>query len=150
MKISLVILLFTNLCFGQLNKVTFEQIETLQKSEKRNIVVFIHTDWCKFCHRMENTTLQDSTIINLLNNRFYYIDFNAEEKRTIQFNNTDFAYKPTGTNTGIHELAEALATIDNKVSYPSICVLNPQYEIIFQYNYYLKADNLQTILSAVK
>ncbi len=146
MKFSLVVLLFTNLCFGQLNKVAFEQIEALQQSEKRNIVVFIHADWCKFCHRTENTTLQDSTVINLLNNRFYYIDFNAEEKRIIRFNNTYFAYKPSGTNTGIHELAEALATLKGKVSYPSICVLNPQYEIIFQYNQFLNATNCIEVL----
>jgi hypothetical protein len=30
-----------------------------------------------------------------LNNAFYFIDFNAEEKRTVVFNKTTFQFKPT-------------------------------------------------------
>ena len=136
--------------FAQIKTVRFEQIDSLQKIEKRNVVVFIHTDWCNYCQTMKNTTFKNDSIIHKLNNQFYFIDFLAEEKRNIVFNGRTFKYKPTGTNTGIHELAEQLATVDNKIAYPTICFLNTNNEIIFQYNQFINTTDLSTILIQLK
>ncbi|NJS16529.1 MAG: DUF255 domain-containing protein, partial [Nostocaceae cyanobacterium CSU_2_110] len=102
--------------FAQIKTIQFEQLDSLQNVEKRTVVVFIHTDWCKYCQAMKNTTFKNDSIINTLNNQFYFIDLNAEEERNINFNHYSFKYKPTGANTGINELAEQLATVDNKVA----------------------------------
>lgn len=136
--------------FGQVSTHQFEQIDSLQKIQKRNIIVFIHTDWCKYCQAMQNTTFKNENIIHQLNEKFYFIDFNAEEEKSIRFNGHTFKYKPTGPNTGIHELAEQLATIDGKVSYPTICILNSNYEIVFQYNHFLSSKDLLRILSTLQ
>jgi hypothetical protein len=66
---------------------------------------------------MENSTLK-KPVIKELNENFYFISFDAETKQDITFNNHTFRFKPTGTNTGIHELATALATIDDQVFIP--------------------------------
>ncbi len=132
---------------AQLNTYQFEQINSLQKLEKRNVVVFIHTDWCKYCQAMETTTFKNDSIIKLLNTKFYFIDLNAEVKRNINFQNHLFKYKPTGTNTGIHELAEQLGTIEGKVAYPTICILNSDNEIVFQFNQFINSKNLQAVLA---
>jgi hypothetical protein len=41
------IILLPNISFSQIKSYPFEQIDSLQKIEKRNVIVFIHTDWCK-------------------------------------------------------------------------------------------------------
>jgi thioredoxin-related protein len=134
--------------FAQIKTVRFEQIDSLQKIEKRNVVVFIHTDWCKYCQTMQNTTFKNDSIIYKLNTQFYFIDLNAEQKENIVFNGRTFKYKPTGTNTGIHELAEQLATVDNQVAYPTLCFLNK--EIIFQYDQFINSTDLSTLLTRLK
>ncbi len=131
--------------FAQLNLVEFEQIVSLQKTEKRNVIVFIHSDWCKYCQVMKSKTFKNLEVINLLNSKFYFVDFNAEEKRKIVFNNQEFIFKPNGSNSGIHELAIELGTINNQISYPVLCVLNAENEIIFQYNNFLNAKDLITL-----
>lgn len=136
--------------FAQIKTVRFEQIESLQKIEKRNVVVFIHTDWCKYCQTMQNTTFKNDSIIYKLNTQFYFIDLNAEQKENIVFNGRTFKYKPTGTNTGIHELAEQLATVDNQVAYPTLCFLNSNKEIIFQYYQFINSTDLSTLLTRLK
>lgn len=136
--------------FAQIKTVQFEQIDSLQKAEKRPVIIFIHTDWCKYCQSMKNTTFKNDSIIKLLNDKFYFIDFNAEEKRKIIFDGQTFKYKPTGTNTGTHELAEQLATYDKQVSYPTLCFLNTINEIVFQYNQFINYKDLQTILTRLK
>jgi thioredoxin-related protein len=132
--------------FAQLNVVQFEQIDSLQKIEKRNVIVFIHTDWCKYCKAMHNKTFKNEAVIKNLNEKFYFIDFNAEEKREIIFNNAIYSYKPSGINSGVHELALQLGTIDKQISYPTLCILNDKNEIVFQYNSFLNAKDFLKLL----
>lgn len=132
--------------FAQLNMVQFEQIDSLQKVEKRNVIVFIYTDWCKYCKVMHDKTFNNKEVTQLLNDKFYFIDFNAQEKRRIIFNKNTFVFKPNGINSGIHELSMELGTIDKQISYPVLCILNEKNEIIFQYNSFLNAKDLINIL----
>lgn len=136
--------------FAQLHLTQFEQIDSLQKIEKRNIIVFIHTDWCKYCKTMQNTTLKNTELITLINNKFYFVDFDAEEKRIIVFNKAVFDFKPTGQNTGVHELALQLGTIDKQISYPALCILNDKYEIIFPFNSFLNAKDFKAVLTTLE
>lgn len=136
--------------FSQLQNRSFEAIDSLQQIQKRKIIVFIHTDWCQFCQRMKSTTFKNWEIIDKLNSNFYFIDFNAEEKRDIIFNNQVFKYQPTGNNVGIHELALQLGTINNQIVYPVLCVLNEKNEIILQYNNYLNPKDFKLLLQKLK
>ena len=137
------------LSFAQLKLVQFEQIDRLQKIEKRKIIVFIYTDWCQYCHAMKSKTLKNKEIIKSLNDNFYFIDFNAEEKRTITFNNQTFHFKPTGNNIGIHELAIQLGNVNNQINYPIVCLLNEKNEIIIQYNRFLSVKNFKHFLKQI-
>jgi thioredoxin-related protein len=154
MKKNLYILLF--LCcaipagFAQLHSVSFEQIDSLQRIEKKKTIVFIQTDWCSFCHTMKNTAFKNEELIKELNNNFYFVDFNAEEKRTVVFNKTSFQFKPTGNNSGTHELAIALGTINKQLNFPVLCALNSENEIIFLHSGYLKPKELKLILAKLK
>ncbi|SMO63895.1 Thioredoxin-related protein [Flavobacterium nitrogenifigens] len=147
-KLSLFIFFFgiTSTGFCQLKSRTFEEVDSLQQIQKRKIIVFIHTDWCQFCQRMKATTFKDQEIIEKLNSDFYFVDFNAEEKREVTFQKQTFKYLPSGNNVGVNELALQLGTIDNQIVYPTLCVLNEKNEIIFQYNIYLSTKEFKILL----
>ncbi len=135
---------------AQLNTHQFEDLDSLQHANNKLVVVFIHTDWCKYCAMMEHTTFENKRVTAMLNNDYYFIDLNAEEKKTIHYSGFEFNYKPSGNNTGIHELAEQLGTIDNKISYPTLCFLNAKNEIVFQYNQFLSANDFTELLTNLK
>ena len=151
-KLFLFILFFsiTSAGFCQLKSHSFEAIDSLQQIQKRKIIVFIHTDWCQFCQRMKSTVFKNQEIIQKLNSDFYFVDFNAEGKDAIKFNNQTFKYRPTGNNVGVHELALQLGTMNNQIVYPVLCVLNEKYEIIFQYSNYLKPQDFKLLLEKLK
>ena len=136
--------------FAQLKSYSFEEVEKLSKENPKPIVVFTHTNWCKYCKIMENTTFKDAKIIATLNDNFYFISFDAESKKDIVFNNHTFHFQPKGTNTGIHELATVLATIDNQVAYPSLTILENDNSIVFQQASLLSAKALFLILDKLK
>jgi hypothetical protein len=37
--------------FAQLQSISFEEIDSLQRIEKKKTIVFIQTDWCNFAMR---------------------------------------------------------------------------------------------------
>ncbi|WP_163409319.1 thioredoxin family protein [Flavobacterium ajazii] len=151
-KLLLLIFFFgiTSTSFCQLKSRTFEEVDSLQQIQKRKIIVFIHTDWCQFCQRMKAKTFKNQEIIQKLNSNFYFISFNAEERRYITFNNHTFRYQPSGNNVGIHELALQLGTQNNQIVYPVLCVLNDKNEIIFQYSNYLDSNDFKVLLEKME
>lgn len=142
-----VVILQPLLSVGQIKTYPFNQIDSLQKIEKKTVVVFIHTNWCKFCAAMFSTTFKQKDVIKKMNKDFYFVELDAEEKKTITLNSFQFKYKQTGANTGMHELAKHLATINKKISYPTLCFLNEKYEIIYQQQDYVNAKYLVAILN---
>jgi len=136
--------------FAQLKAYSFEQIDSLQRIQNRKTIVFIHTDWCKYCQAMKNTTFKNKEVIKRLNEDFYFITLNAEEKQTITFNTKNFVFKMNGNNSGIHELAYELANLNNQAIFPTICVLNTQNEIIYQESNYLPAKAFLIVLQKLK
>lgn len=125
---------------------SFSEVEQLQRKTPKPVVVFLHTDWCKFCHAMKTTTLRNEKVIRLLNDSFYMIMLNGEEKKDIVWFGKKFKYKPTGTDTGTHELTTALASIQGKISYPTTTILNSKIEIDLQIGGHVDSKSMQVIL----
>lgn len=145
-KLILLLLFIANQSFPQLNTYTFEEAEKLAVQSPKPFVIFIHTDWCKICKMMQNTTFKSKEVIKELNQDFYFISFNAEDKKTSSFNKKNFKFKPKGTNTGIHELAELLSN----QSYPTITIVNSDYTILTQIESFINAGILLEILKKAK
>ena len=146
----IVLVLMANESFAQLKTHTFEQAEEKSKTNPKPFVIFIHTDWCKFCKTMEHATFKNSDVITQLNQYFYFISFNAEEKRDIVFKENTFRFKPKGNNSGIHELAALLGYKNGNVVYPTVTILNPDYSIIAQLQSYIGPKELLQILSKIQ
>ncbi|MDR6969058.1 thioredoxin-related protein [Flavobacterium arsenatis] len=141
----LVFLLIANQNFAQLKTHTFEEAEKLSIENPKPFVVFIHTSWCKYCKMMQNSTFKNEEVIKQLNETFYFISFDAEAKNDITFNNHIFKFKPKGNNSGIHELAESLSN----QTYPTITILNPNYDILVQIESMTNAQYLLQILEKI-
>ena len=125
---------------------SFEEVELMHRQNPKPILIYIFTDWCKFCFGMEKNTFKNKKVIETVNEQFYLVKLNAEEKKDITFLNKKFIYKPTGINTGIHELANELASIKNIISYPTVTKLNSNFEIEFQKSGYLNSKYFIKIL----
>lgn len=136
--------------FAQLKTHTFEEAEKRAAETPKPYVIFIDTDWCKFCKMMENTTFKNKEIIAALNRNFYFISFDAENKKDVFFNKTVFKFKPKGNNSGVHELATALAEKNGNTTYPTIAILNPDYSIAVQLQSYINAKDLLQVLNKIR
>ena len=132
--------------FAQLKTYTFSEAEKLEQQNPKPIFVFIHTSWCKYCKMMENSTFKNPEVVQLLNEHFYFVSLDAEQKSPILFKNNIFRFKPKGQNTGVHELAEELGTVDGAITYPTFSILDKNNAILLQISEYTDAKTMIGLL----
>nr|WKN37366.1 thioredoxin family protein [Tunicatimonas sp. TK19036] len=128
---------------------TFQQLDSLQQIEAKPVLVFIYAEWCRYCKAMEHTTFQNEEIATWLDSAFYMVTMDAESQQDITIRNQIFHYQPSGNGTGQHELAQVLGQIDGKLTLPTLCFLNADYQIIYQQAGFTRAPELITILETL-
>lgn len=106
---------------------TWEEAVELNKENPKKIVIDLYTDWCGWCKVMDKKTFSDKEVIKYVNENFYPIKFNAEQKEKIEFNGHTFKFINQGRR-GVHELAYSL--LDGRLGYPSMVYLNEKMERI--------------------
>lgn len=106
---------------------TWEQAVEKSKTEKRKIFVDVYTDWCGWCKVMDKNTFSDPLVAEILNEKFYPVKFNGEQREDVVFNGTTFKFVESGRN-GYHQLAAAL--LNNQLSYPTVVFLDEEFRMI--------------------
>lgn len=127
-------------------QVSFSELDSLLVHDPKPVLVFIHTDWCRYCLGMQQVTFTDEEVRHLLAENVYFVSLDAETEEDIVFRNHRFQFQPSGRGTGIHELAYALGNQKGELSYPTTCILTPDYEIDFQYGGFISARKMKKVL----
>jgi thioredoxin-related protein len=128
--ISIVLSLSVTSFSQAINWIEFNDLSLNMRKEPKSILIFIYTDWCKFCKMQEATTFADKMIVDNFNTNYYCLKLNAEEKKKIKFLNKTYNFKSTGVNTGEHELAAMLGKEDNRITYPTTVFLSSRFELL--------------------
>src|SRR6187431_2557636 len=127
---------------GAVKWMTFEQALEKSKTEKRPVFIDVYTDWCGWCKVMDKNTFNDPKIAKLLNENFYAVKFNGEQKENVVFNGTTYKFIASGRN-GYHELAAAL--LNNQLSYPTVVFLDEGFNMIQPLPGYRKPEEFHMI-----
>lgn len=112
---------------GPVKWMTFEEALKKSKSEKRPVFIDVYTDWCGWCKVMDKNTFSDPVVAKLLNEKFYAVKFNGEQKEDVVFDGNTFKFVASGRN-GYHQLAAAL--LNNQLSYPTVVFLDEEFRMI--------------------
>ena len=108
---------------------SWEEATALNQSTPKKMLVDVYTDWCGWCKKMDKSTFIDPAVVAYVNEHFYAVKLNAEQRANINFNSEVFKFVPSETGRGgTHELAVAL--LDGRMGYPTIVYLNEKFERI--------------------
>ncbi len=122
---------------------SFEEAIALNAKTPKPILIDVYTDWCGFCKKMDIETYSNKTIIKIINDNFYAIKLNGEEKKDITYNGHTFKFQKNGRR-GFHQLP---ATIMNgKLSYPSTIFLSEKEELLQNIPGYQQKEMFEKIL----
>ncbi len=137
---------FSNSLAQQVDWIGFEKLEEKMRVQPRPVVVFIKTDWCKFCAMQLENTFTDKDVVNEIQRAFYAISLDAEQKDEIIFLKKRYRYKPTGPGSGVHELAEFFGKKDGTLSFPTTVILSEFLQPLGQFPGFLNAADLLNLL----
>lgn len=118
---------FTGLDAQSIEWRTWEEVIELQQKEPRKVFIDIYTDWCGWCKKMDKATFQQPDIAKYVNENYYAIKFNAEQKEAIELGGRSYKYVASGRR-GYHELAADITR--GKLSFPTIVFMNDKMELI--------------------
>jgi thioredoxin-related protein len=129
---------------AELKWYTWEEATELNKTKPKKMMIDVYTDWCGWCKRMDKSTFTDTAVAAYLNENFYPVKLNAEQREEIVFGRDTFRYVDSGAGRGVHTLAYAL--LDGKMGYPSVVYLDEQYRrIMISPGYKESADMLKEL-----
>ena len=151
MKIKFLILLLLLSAASSAQKqyaVTFEELPLKMMEHPKPIVIKIYTDWCGICKILDKQIEKDAELQQMLAKDFYYVEFNAESRANIFYNNKTYRFIPHGIKGGIHELAVALG--GKHLAYPCWIIIAPGYQVITTHNGLLKSRELKNNLLQYK
>lgn len=143
-------ILFICLCFisftaiqaqekAEIKWLSWDEAQAKMAEEPKTVFVDMYTSWCGWCKRMDATTFQDDKIINYINENYYAVKFNAEQKETITYQGFEFKFVNSGRR-GYHQLAHSM--LNGRMGYPAFVYFNQEMERIMISPGYKKPEQI--------
>lgn len=136
----------TNFAKSPVKIYTIQEVEKLQKKKPRKVLVTFSADFCNTCKVQNKTTFVDTSIAAYINKNFYLVDFTATSTDTIVFKNEKY-YNALVNNFPLHTLS--LRLTNNRLAFPSLCLLDEQLNTIDVLNYYQSPEHIKPILAYI-
>lgn len=105
--------------------VTMEDAERLAKKKNKKILVDVYTDWCGWCKIMEKNTYRKKRIIQYLNENFYAVRLDAEDRDSVKLMGRTYYFLE---HARVSELAYSL--LDGNMEYPSTVFLDDRLNLL--------------------
>lgn len=122
-----------------------EAVHAHQNKEAKKIFVDLYTDWCGWCKKMDKTTFSDPEVARILNEEFYPVKFDAEQKEPVIMGEDTLKHRANKGRNGTHQLAIQLTR--GKLSYPTVVFLDEKLRVITPIPGYRKARQMEAILA---
>lgn len=142
--VSTIALLMAGLHSAPAQKVEWKDFETavaLAQKKPRHIFIDVYTSWCGWCKVLDRETFAHPTVSKYLNEKFYPVKLDAETRDTIVFQNKPHFYLARYKANLL-----ALRLLDGKMLYPSMVILDPQFNRLMIIQGFKKPDQLMPYL----
>ena len=152
-RVFILFLIFSfNFNFSQqINWISLDKAQKLQKTNPKNIILDAYTNWCGPCKLMDRNTFQNKYIIQHINEHYYAVKFNAEGNEIInfkgrRFENIGYDKNKSQTRNSSHQFAQFLGVN----AYPTTLFFDYKMNLITPIRGYLLPKQLEIYLELFK
>jgi thioredoxin-related protein len=118
---------------------TLEELQVKMKAKPKKVLMDVYTDWCGWCKVMDKKTFSNPDVIKYVNEKYYAVKFNAEQKDTVHFMGNK--YGPEGRANRF-----AIELLRGKLSYPTIVIMEENFQSPQPIPGYQDVKNIEMIL----
>ena len=125
---------------------SFEEAVEKSKESPKKLFIDVYTSWCHWCKVMDKKTFSHPAIIKHINENYYAVKLDGEQKADIEFSGNTFKFIASGRR-GYHELAAAL--LDGQLSFPSCVIMSEKMERITTIPGFRDPADMETVLKYI-
>jgi thioredoxin-related protein len=145
----LFIIISTTLTAQQIDWTSMNTALDIQQKKPKKIMLFVYAEWCKECHKMNETTFVNKDVAKYINKNFYAVHFNGEGTEKVnykgfEYTNPNYVPDQKGQNYQ-HFFADALKI----KAYPTIVFFDEEGEIISPIEGFKSAKDLEIFLKMI-
>ena len=126
---------------------SFEELEDSLAVKPQKVFIDFYTQWCTYCRKMDKTVFTNPEVIDLLNEEYYAVRFDAETDSSITFSGQVLVNDQIGrSRTPIHQITQLLALREGRFVAPTMVVLDEEFKVISRHFQYLDSKRLLRVL----
>jgi thioredoxin-related protein len=126
----------------EINWMTVDEVQVAMKKEPRKVLIDFYTSWCGWCKVMDKKTYSNPEIIKYVNEKFYAVKFDAEQKESVMFMGKTYEFK---AEKRANEFAASL--LGDRLSYPTTVFMTEQFQNPSLVAGYQDVPKMETILN---
>ena len=112
-----------------INWIKMEEAVNLSTTAPRKLFIYIYSDNCGWCKRMNDVSFSESVIIDYINENFYPVKLNSSLKEDVILGSRTFKHVLADPSKNIPAHHELVATLLNgRMTFPAISFINEKME----------------------
>ena len=130
---------------------SLDEVREAQKTNPKNVLIDVYTNWCGPCKLMDRNTFSNTDIIRIINENYYAVKFNAEGNDTVTFmdkvfTNPNFDSTKTQRRNSSHQFTQFLGVN----AYPSTLFFDSKMNYLTPVKGYLNPKQIEIYLLLFK
>ena len=135
----------------EINWMSLKDVAEAQKTNPKNVLIDVYTNWCGPCKLMDKNTFSNLDIIRIINKNYYAVKFNAEGNETVKFmnkvfTNPNFDSTKTQRRNSSHQFTQFLGVN----AYPSTLFFDSEMNYLTPVRGYLNPKQIEIYLLLFK
>ena len=135
----------------EINWMSLDEVREAQKTNPKNVLIDVYTNWCGPCKLMDRNTFSNTDIIRIINENYYAVKFNAEGNDTVTFmdkvfTNPNFDSAKTQRRNSSHQFTQFLGVN----AYPSTLFFDSEMNYLTPVRGYLNPKQIEIYLLLFK